>query len=623
MKLHSVAAVAVVAFALFLTTTAAVEFEDERVGGFINDFLGYNVTEKYTDSERQGAQSFINLLHKTTRYAIVNGSLKKISSDFCTPKNVSSNGTYSLDDCQWDQYAESLAWGSAASMIIAVFIFPFLFCGICWCRCCCCGKYSATPEPCCGDPAEFNPTFHGYSTGSVWCFFSFAVACSVIILAGGVVASVGSGIISVSAYDAVNFTNFTLFTLSDIMTSVVDVFDKADDDFPNLSSSINMHDLREVANVAKNLTNSSDVIHNTVSLVDLIRMIVMNIFLFLPFILMLLVVISRFCCWGMAWGMAACGFIFTFVSLASFSFVYPLSMGISDGCILVNASLSDPDSDPLITSLFNCSEGSAIAELTDMADKVIDSAASYGCSFFEEVESLKIPCDSKGNDTIILDDPSYLCPVMKLPSHADDCNSSTLRNLTRDTRIYNWSIGCFCPESGTTYKRNTKYECGEIHELNDTRCSDLGEGCQAFYCYGDKDKNQVTIGECKDSCSDKNVASSAYYVFGYSNVMAGIMEIYQTKIKPYLNCETFDEILTFGKEYVCVGIINSFSLTYIGEIISAVGCFIGTFVALFGMKRFNKANRRDYAGRVHHGRIDSNREELSSLLDREVRETPY
>jgi len=604
----------VVVSALLLTTAVA---EDGKVGGFVNDFLGYNITERYSESERSRAKSFITMHHDTTRYAFVDGSLKKLNnSEFCTPKGVSTNGTYSLDDCQWYEYIESLFLGSIVSICLAIFIFPILFCGICWCRCCCCGKYSATPELCCGSAEAFNPTFHGYTTTSVWVFFGLAVACSAIICTGAVLSSAGGGLMSGSAYDVVNFTNFTVYTLADIMTSVVTVFDKADDDFPNLSSSIDMNDLQEIIDISKNLTNSSDVIHETVSLADLIYQIVTNIVFFTPFILMILVVISRFCCWGLGWGMTACGFLFTFSALASFSVMYPLSLGLSDGCILVNTSISDPDADPFLTSIFNCSDGSAIAELTNMTNKVVESAASYGCSFFEEVESLTIPCDPNGNDTIILNNPDYMCPVMKLPSHADKCNSSSLRNLTRDSRIYNWTIGCFCPDSGTTYKRNTKYACGVIRELNDTRCSALGDGCQAFYCYGDKSKNQITIAQCKESCSDELVADASYYIFGYSNVMAGIMEIYETKIKPYLNCETFTEILTFAQDFVCIGIINSFSLSYIGEIISAIGCFFGTFVALLALKRFNKANRQDYAGRIVDGR--HGREELASLLDHET-----
>jgi len=399
-----------------------------------------------------------------------------------------------------------------------------------------------------------------------------------------------------------NFTNETVFKFVDIVDSVIAVFENVSAIGDDMADAIPMDTLRKGSEIGNKIANATDKVAEYSDTIDLPRQILLYFTVLLPLVLMILVVISRFVCWWMSWGMTFCGFIITFVALCSFGFLYPLSSGIADVCVFLDDSLSDPDHDTFIKSYFQCGPGAPLGKFSEIAEDAINTAANTTCTLLETLESVEVPCDANGDDTVDVTSSSDRCKLVKIFDGSLECNASTFSTLARNAKIYNYTIGCFYSDSiiPTTYEKEG--ECGtentprSVWEDPVMCTARPGDKAQGFYCYvSDPDSILVSLDECVDSCYDNELRNNATNILKYVNAAADVFDIYNEKIKPYINCESLVEILNNTKDFTCITVVNSVTPMYVGELMAGIGSFIGTFVALLSTKRFHKRYRRKYA----------------------------
>jgi len=575
--------------------------------GFIEDFFS-DTSEIIPPNDRETAQNLIKVNHHVPRFTFFssNNSLKRVPPLFCLPQGTGSyvstesesRGTYDLDECDWASYAESLLLISIAAFIIAIIVFPFLFCGLSLGRCCCCGKWKPTPNLCCGSPSEFEPTRDGYTDCCVWILFILSVGCCVVMAAGFGVGTWGSVVMTQNVNEMAAFANKSAYTFCDIMDGVVDIFEGLNN-LSNVSDVISLETLNDARDVSSDIKNLTSTIAEYSDTIDLPRRIVMYITLGLPLLLMLFVALSRFCCWWMTWGMTTCGFIFTFLSLVLFGFLYPLSAGLSDVCVFLDNALADPEHDVFIESVFSCGEDSILGDLTSMGEAIFEVAGNVSCGFLSKLDDLKLPCDRNDNKYIIITDPmpeDQLCPLVEFRADlSKECNFSTFSGLSNTTRIYDRRIGCYCASALDPLLWELKDgSCGSIHSLYDYTEEECPKNCRAMYCLNKNDE-PLPFKDCASTCSDRSLTSNASSVLKYTKVAEDVFDLYNSKIHPYLNCESIVGITNHAKDFMCIHMINSVSPMYIGQALGAAGCFVGTFVALLSVKRFHKKNRRKYA----------------------------
>jgi len=287
--------------------------------------------------------------------------------------------------------------------------------------------------------------------------------------------------------------------------------------------------------------------------------------------------------------------------------LYPLSAGFSDICVFLDDALVNPEEDIFINSLFSCSENSVLGDLTHMGEAIFETAGNVSCSFYSEIDSIRLPCDKDNDEIITVTDPmlpSEMCSILEFRNDTSpECDFSTFSMLSKTTRIYDRKIGCYCAINVTTNLTQYKLQegtCGSIHSLYDYSEEDcpakssLGMPCTPMYCHN-KNDDALRFDDCSLRCSDRGMIGNASYLLQYTKVAEDVFDLYNKKIKPYLNCESIVGITTHAKDFICVHMINAVTPMYIGEILGAAGCFVGTFVALLSTKRFRKKYRRKYA----------------------------
>jgi len=429
--------------------------------------------------------------------------------------------------------------------------------------------------------------------------FVLSIVCCVVIAAGAGVGIWGSVVMTQNVNDAANFTNRTVQTFTDILDSVVGIF-RTISTLPNMSETIDPETLDQAENVSAEARFYANAFAQYSDIIDVPRQVFMYVTLLLPLFLMILVALSCVCCWWMSWAMSFAGFILTFLSLVTFGFLYPMTSGIADACVFLDNSLADPDNDNFINSIFSCGEGSVLSSLSNMSISVFDTAGNVTCELYSALENAKLPCDTDGDGTIVLLDPTQMCDLVEFKG-SDECNLDTFAELSRNVSMFDWKIGCFCETIEHTGIYSLQGECGVIHSLYEypeslcPETDNLGHKCQPFYCHNEKEDVKVSLEQCSTSCSDEQLAGNASTVLTMTKVAVDSFELYNNMIKPYLNCESIVGIALHSKDFICVNMMNAVTPMYIGEIIAAVGSFVGTFVALLSTKRFRKKNRRKYA----------------------------
>jgi len=576
-------------------------------GNFIEDFFGSETSEIVPTDERERAAALIKANHALPRFTFFssNYSLERVSARFCAPLedefstlSGSADDTWDLENCEWAEYAESLLLIAIAAFIIALIIFPFLFCGLILGRCCCCGTYRPTTDICCGDPDAFEATRDGYSNNCVLSLLILSIACVIVMAAGAGVGIWGSTVMTENVYEMANFTNKTAYKFAEIVDAVVHII-RSIDDMANISEVINEDTLVSAEGVGDNIRNVSSAIALYAGDIDTPRQVFMYVTLLLPIVLMILVIISRFCCWWMSYGMYFLGFILTALSLWTFGFLYPLSSGIADVCVFLDTALEDPDRDTFINSIFSCGEHSVLAGLGDMSKDIFETAGNVSCSVYSYLNELRLPCDHDGDGYITPTLPEQMCSVIQFHG-SDECNFATYSNLSRRTNMTDRKIGCFCQTLPDSPVFKLQWECGAIHSLYNYSAAECpeslsgGEKCMPMYCESNTDV-EVTMDYCYANCSDHDLAVNSGTILNYTLIAGEIFDVYNTMIKPYLNCESVVGITTHAKDFVCVNMMNSVTPMYIGEILGAAGSFVGTFIALLSTKRFRKRFRRKYA----------------------------
>jgi len=575
--------------------------------GFLDDFFS-ETSELIPSSDREKAKKFIDANHATPRYIYFTAdmSLTRVPARFCLPnfgngssefEMETSSGDFDLDSCEWLEYGESLLLLSGVTFIVAILVFPILFCGLGIGRCCCCGKYRPTPNLCCGDADDFEATTNGYTDLNVLVLFIISiVVCAILAIAVGF-GIAGSVQMTENVYAAANFSNQTTFKFVDVLDSVIEVFYDISDQGDNLSEAVDLDTLETASDVGSKIENVTDFIAEYADLIDLPRRIVMYVTLILPLVLMILLIISRFVCWWMSWGMTFCGFIITAMALIIFGVLYPLASGISDACVFMDEALENPDNNTFFQSIFQCNEDSPLGKFTTMANDVIDKATNLTCGIFEQLEEVYLPCDADGDGKIypLVNSSDNYCQIALFRQDEQECNSSTFSSLAKSIRIYDRWIGCFYSTDGIVFERDQ--ECTkDIHSLSDYDSCPNITGRQKLLAYcGPSDLSVINMSQCAEKCVDHDVQNGTAQVEKYVTAAAHTFDIYNEKIKPYINCETLVEIVSRAKDFTCVDVINSVTPMYVGEIMSAVGSFIGTFVALLATKRFHKLYRRKYA----------------------------
>jgi len=599
-------------FAVLCVALAAVpDFDDltpNNDKGFLDDFFS-DTSSLLPSSDVEKAKKLIASNHATPRYTFIssNWKLKRVPALFCLPKlndssssfedvnnshlnssSSSDDGTYDLDSCQWMAYTESLLLLSGVTFIIAVIVFPIMFFGLGIGRCCCCGRYKPTPSLCCGDPDEFDPTINGYTKCSVLVLLIISIVCCVVLAAAAGVGIAGSVEMSESAVVVVNFTNQTTFKFVDILNSVIDVFKDLKENGQNVSEVIDQETLEKAAQIGNNISHATDFIASHTEAFEVPRQAFVFVTLILPFILMVLVIVSRFACWWLSWGMAFCGFIITFLALGTFGVLYPVASGVSDACVFLDDALRNGENDTFIQSFFQCGEDAPLGKFSKMADDVIEKAANMTCEFLEGLNSTRLPC-GHGSEHV---NPSDLCSVIVFPGGTFECNTSSFSRIVQDARIENYNISCYRRISSSEYEPYG--ECNsDIHStLDPSVCSESNS--MLFYCYNDNIP-YVTFSECASNCSDQQILGNVSQAMMYVVTAARAYDIYDEKIRPYLNCETLLEIVFRARDFACVNVVNSTIPLYVGEIMAAAASLVGTFVALLSVKRFQKRYRREYA----------------------------
>jgi len=478
-----------------------------------------------------------------------------------------------------------------------------MFCGLGLGRCCCCGKYKPTPQLCCGDADEFEPTTNGYTDVNVLVLLIISIVVCVILAVGAGFGIAGSVEMTNSLNKAANFTNQTAFKFVDILQSVIDVFQDVSENGGNFSDIVSKDTLDAAEKTGYRITNVTDDIAEYIDEFDVPRQIVMYISLILPLVLMLLVVLSRFVypVWWMTWGMSFCGFIITFIALVMFGILYPVAGGISDVCVFLDESLDSKSGNDFIKSFFECSEGSVLGSFSEKAEKIMNKAAGLSCTLVNSLRALdmKVPVSTPGG-VIDLDDSSNYGNVIAFPTEINDleCNITTFETITEKARILNRKIGCFYAESATPQHFETTQCTENVHSLynNASLCPEVeGKIGRQFYCYANLDDAKTELAVCAEKCYDWDLKQDAARIVKYVDVFSRTFNIYNSKIKPYINCESLVEIVNRAKDFACVDVVNSVTPMYVGEIMAAVGSFVGTFVALLSTKRFRKKYRRKYA----------------------------
>jgi len=578
--------------------------------GFIDDFLS-DGSDFVPTTDRDKARKFIEMNHATPRYIYFTNdmSLKRVPAQFCLPgldsSSYNSSNTeyqdFELEACEWMEYGESLVLLSAVTFIVAFLIFPILFCALGFGRCCCCGRYKPTPTLCCGDPDDFEATTNGYTDLNVFVLFIISiVVCVILVIACGF-GLAGSTQMTDNVYEAADFANRTAFTFVDVLDSVIEVFQNIKDNGGNLSEAVSTTTLETAKDVGGTIENVTNIIAEYVDVIDLPRRILMYITLILPLVLMILLIISRFVCWWLSWGMTFCGFIITAIALVIFGFLYPIANGLSDGCVLLDNALENPENDTFFQSIFQCNEDSPLGEFSKMAKDVIETAANLTCSIYDQLEETYLPCDADGDGIVNVLDNSTLnkCRLIKFKEGEEECNSSNFASLAQNVTMYDRWIGCFYALQATPHIFQIEGDCtSDIHSLTDydLTCPERdGYVRGLFYCYRPPEETTVSMKECAENCTDHDLRNSTAEVEKYISAAARTLQIYNEDIEPYINCESLVDITTRAKNFTCVDVINSVTPMYVGEIMSAIGCFIGTFVALLATKRFHKMYRRKYA----------------------------
>jgi len=387
-----------------------------------------------------------------------------------------------------------------------------------------------------------------------------------------------------------NFTNVTAHSFIDVVDSVISIL-RSLNQVQNVSEVVSMETLDEAEGIGDRVTNMTDFLAKYIYLIDMPRQVFMYVTLLLPFVLMILVIISRFICPCLSWGMYFGGFILTALSLATFGGLYPMSSGLADICVFIDNSIADADHDSFLNSIFRCGSESTLARVSEEVVDVFETAGNITCNIYDVLNVLSLPCDEDNNGYI---DATELCPLIHLDNA--ECDLNTISEVTRGATVYNRKIGCYCETEVPLVYSLLPDTCGSYKSLYETcGTSDPGVKCSPMYCSGTDDSLKIGIEECAENCFDKELASNATAILNYSSIAADIFDLYNVKVRPYLNCESVAGIAARAKDFICVNMINSVTPMYVGEILGAAGCFVGTFVALLSTKRFNKNYRMSYA----------------------------
>lgn len=529
-----------------------------------------------------------------------------LNSEGSSEANASQSEETADGDCSIAGYAEGLILVSGIALIAAVILFPVTFTALGLGRCCCCGRYKPTPSLCCGDPKKFNPAVNGYRTCSVIVLFVLAIVCGAAMVVGAGFGLSGNVVMTKSMKELNNFTSEAATRLVDLVAAVADVFDTIAEEGTELMSSeaeINIVDAART--IGGNLINITRTVARNIDKVDIPRQVLIYITLLLPIVLTVILVLSCVCCSCLSWLMAFFGFIITALALVMFSVHLPISHGLSDACVYVDKALnsSNPEFNQYTERIFDCGEGSPIAQLTDLANEVMNKSTELVCGAFDSLCEKTIPCERGDDGVIDLSGEDDKCTIVNCElNRTENCSFSTLPKWVAQG-MYKWQIGCYKQDSPIHYTRVGGCPYSEtLTSLTSNECDALAAGTSdkyvPLYCNGDS-KQIMSANECAENCTDEDMRTNSSRIVKFVDAATKVFDTYNEKIKPYLNCETVTRLTDYAKDFFCVDVILAATPIYVGEIITAVACFAATIVALLATKRFNKKYRRDYAHKHH------------------------
>jgi len=286
------------------------------------------------------------------------------------------------------------------------------------------------------------------------------------------------------------------------------------------------------------------------------------------------------------------------LSLCTFGFLYPLSSGIADICVFLDEAIASPETDPFIDSVFSCNNNSILHNVSNISNLIVETAGNLTCDIFTVLSEASYFCDNDGDGKINVTDKNQTCPFIYTET-TENCTSETFSIVANSTKIYNWSIGCFCPDSVDPDIFVQQWECGDsLHSLFDYPDSSCpkDQGCLPMYCMCNKPEEAlVSVEECSVSCTDYNLAANATRILNFTKIAGDIFDLYNNTIKLYFNCDSVVGITNRARDFICINMMNSVTPMFVGEIVSAAGTFVGTFVAILATKRFRRKYRRKYA----------------------------
>ena len=519
--------------------------------------------------------------------------------------NTTESGETLGEECSILGYAEGLILVSAIALVVAFILFPVTFMALGLGRCCCCGKYKPTPSLCCGNSDEFNPAVHGYRTCAVMALFILAIVCGIAMAVGAGFGLSGNTVMTRSMKELSNFTSEAATRLVDLVSAVADVFDVIAEEGTELMSSEEETGIVDAAReVGGNLINITRTVAQNIDKFDIPRQVLTYFTLLFPIVLTVILVLSCICCSCLSWLMAFFGFIIAALALVMFSVHLPLSHGLSDMCVFVDKALnsSNPEFNQYTEAIFDCGEGSPIAQLTDLANDVMNKSTELVCGIFDSLCDETIPCERGDDGVIDLSGEDDKCTVVNCElNKTETCSFSTLPKWATQG-MYKWKIGCYKQETQYRYTRVGGCPYSEtLTSLFSDECDALGAGTSdkyiPLYCNGDT-KQTISASDCAENCTDEDMRTNSSRIVKFVDAATKVFDVYNEQIKPYLNCDTVTRLTDYAKDFFCVDMILATTPIYIGEIITAVACVAATIVALLATKRFNKKYRRKYAHRL-------------------------
>eukprot|EP00164_Ancoracysta_twista_P005171 GFYU01007064.1.p1 GENE.GFYU01007064.1~~GFYU01007064.1.p1 ORF type:complete len:608 (+),score=174.26 GFYU01007064.1:148-1971(+) len=475
------------------------------------------------------------------------------------------------DNCQWGNYAMSLAFFGMPGIVFAAFlafIIPMMMC----CRCCCRCWGGVSPSeqkgfPCCCI-AQPTSEHHGYSDRDVWIHKGLTIFIGVMCFIGLVTGYAGNGDVSTGFNDFVDALRSAGTKMIDVTVNVLNALKAVNEMVSSIASTVTNDtsgsesnekfeaDMQKMVDGSKEVDSHAKEVQDYAEQLNSVRSALMNAALITSFLISLAPVAGAI--FHLPWAatvMASMAVPVGIVVWMAFTIHLPMSYLISDVCHYITGQNVVGDNSPL-DNILKCSGGGAFGGALDTAQTSAKMAKKTYCHLWDAMAAAQMVDEFPNCETNV--DEQYAETVGQKPV---TCRVTDGTNILQGNALK------------TVETTIDKCAAGEVEECNATSFP--------AFIGGNPDRSGAgAMSQAKLCDSLRDTGHAIHQVEG----------VITNDIKPLTECKWIRESYNRMEDGFCVDLFMGIHNTTVGLALIGTTYFLGLWVSLSAAKRFNKLN---------------------------------